>query len=181
MGLFVILFNCFLDKPSTNVINSFIVDTVGFGFCLILLFLQPEKYSNSKSLKSFKLFFRREKFQSFLMSCLTQINHWNKPTQYKEQFFFPFFDVFLSLFFLLSHPMYHPSVMPFRARKKHRWMAQKVCSKDSAYLREALEEIKNHYIKEEGASRYFFAKINSNYILKEITWIQTLIPLRYKI
>ena len=181
MGLFVILFNCFLDKPSTNVINSFIVDTVGFGFCLILLFLQPEKYSNSKSLKSFKLFFRREKFRSFLMSCLTQINHWNKPTQYKEQFFFSFFDVFLSLFFLLSHPMYHPSVMPFRARKKHRWMAQKVCSKDSAYLREALEEIKNHYIKEEGASRYFFAKINSNYILKEITWIQTLIPLRYKI
>ena len=58
--------------------------------------------------------------------------------------------------------MYHPSVMPFRARKKHRWMAQKVCSKDSAYLRETLEEIKNHYIKEEGASTYSNEKVMKN-------------------
>ena len=57
--------------------------------------------------------------------------------------------------------MHHPSVMLFRVRKKHGWIAQKMYSKESAYLREALEEIKNHYIKEEDAWRHFFAKINN--------------------
>ena len=47
--------------------------------------------------------------------------------------------------------MRHPSVMPFTARKKHGWMAQKMYSKESTYSRETLEEIKNHYIKEEEA------------------------------
>ena len=47
--------------------------------------------------------------------------------------------------------MHHPSVMLVSARKKHGLMAQKTCSKESAYSREALEEIKNHYIKEEDA------------------------------
>ena len=47
--------------------------------------------------------------------------------------------------------MHHSSVVPIRERKRHGWMAQKMCSKESAYLREALEEIKNHYIKEENA------------------------------
>ena len=43
MGFFVILFNCFPNKPSTNVIKHFILDAVGFVFCLIVLFLQPGK------------------------------------------------------------------------------------------------------------------------------------------
>ena len=60
-------------------------------------------------------------------------------------------------------------------------MAQKMCSKESAYSRGVLEEIKNHYIKEEHAWRHFFAEINNNYIEEEITWIWTLIPLSYKI
>ena len=47
--------------------------------------------------------------------------------------------------------MHHPSVMLFRTRKKHGWMPQKMCSKESAYSREALEEIKNHYINKEDA------------------------------
>ena len=59
--------------------------------------------------------------------------------------------------------MHHPSAMPFRARKKHGWMTQKMCFKESTYLRETLDEIKNHYIKEEEAWRYFFAERN-NYI-----------------
>ena len=58
--------------------------------------------------------------------------------------------------------------MPFRARKKHRRMAQKMCSKESAHSRETLKEIKNHYIKEEDDWRHFFAEI-SNYIEEEIT------------
>ena len=67
-----------------------------------------------------------------------------------------FFVVFLR-FSLLSHPMHHPSAMLFRARKKYGWMAQKMCPKESTYLRETLDEMKNHYIKEEEAWRYFFA------------------------
>ena len=67
--------------------------------------------------------------------------------------------------------MHHPSVMPFTARKKHRWMAQKMRSKENAYLRETLEEIKNRYIKEEDAWRHFFAE--KNYIAEEITLIGT--------
>ena len=51
MGFFVELINCFPNKSSTNVMKSFILDAVGFVFCLILLFLQPEKTGNSKSLK----------------------------------------------------------------------------------------------------------------------------------
>ena len=67
---------------------------------------------------------------------------------------------------MLSHPIHHPSVTPFmplRARKKDKWMAQKMCSKESAYSREMLEEIKNHYIKEENAWKHFFAEINNNH------------------
>ena len=67
--------------------------------------------------------------------------------------------------------MHHSSVKLFRARKKLGLMAQKMCSKESAYSRGALEEIKNHYIKEEHAWRHFFAEINNNYIEEEITWI----------
>ena len=43
-------------------------------------------------------------------------------------------------------------------------MAQKMCFKESTYSREALEEIKNHYIKKEDAWRRFFAEINNYYI-----------------
>ena len=70
--------------------------------------------------------------------------------------------------------MHHPSVMPFRARKKHGWMAQKMCFTESAYPKDTLEEIKNHYIKEEDAWRHFFAEINNSYIEEEITWAGTL-------
>ena len=52
-------------------------------------------------------------------------------------------------------------------------MAQKMCFKESAYSRETLEEIKNHWIKEEDAWRHFFAG-KDNYIEQEITWIGTL-------
>ena len=83
-----------------------------------------------------------------------------------------FFCRFVKLF-LLWHPMYPPSIMSVRARKKRGLMAQKICSRESAYSRETLEEIKNHYIKEEDASRQFFAEIN-NYVEEEITWIRTL-------
>ena len=76
--------------------------------------------------------------------------------------------------------MNHPSVMPFRARKKHGWMAQKMCFKESAYSMEVLEEIKNPYIKEEDVWGHFFAEKNS-YIEDEISWIRTLIPSSYKI
>ena len=54
-------------------------------------------------------------------------------------------------------------------------------SKKGAYSREAFEEIKNQYIKEEDAWRHFFTEINNNHILEEITWIRTIIPLSYKI
>ena len=37
-------------------------------------------------------------------------------------------------------------------------MAQKMCSKDSAYSRETLEEIKDSYIKEKDVWRHFFGK-----------------------
>ena len=70
--------------------------------------------------------------------------------------------------------MHHPSVMPFRARKKHGWMAQKMCFAESAYSRETLEKIKNHYIKDKDAWRHIFAEINNNYIEEEITWVGTL-------
>ena len=64
--------------------------------------------------------------------------------------------------------------MLFRARSKHRWMAQRMCSKESTHSRETLEEINNYYIKEEDTWRHSFAEINNNYIEKEITWIGTL-------
>ena len=76
--------------------------------------------------------------------------------------------------------MHQPLVMQFRARKKHEWMEQKMCSKESAYFMEALEEI-NHYIKEKHAWRHLFEEINNNYIEEEITCIQTLILLSYNI
>ena len=47
-------------------------------------------------------------------------------------------------------------------------MARQVDSKESAYSREALEETKNHYIKEEDALRHFFAEINNNYIEEKL-------------
>ena len=68
--------------------------------------------------------------------------------------------------------MYHPSVMLFKARKKDGWITLKLHTKESTYSRETLEEIKNHYIKEEDAWRHIFAEIN-NYIKEEITWIRT--------
>ena len=49
-----------------------------------------------------------------------------------------------------------------------------MCFKESAYSREALEEIKNLYIKEEDAWEYFFKEMNNNYIEEEDTWIRTL-------
>ena len=49
--------------------------------------------------------------------------------------------------------------MPFRVRKKDEWTAQKMCSKGSADSTETLEEIKNHYIKEEDAWSHLFVKI----------------------
>ena len=49
-----------------------------------------------------------------------------------------------------------------------------MCSKESAHSRETLEEIKNHYIKEEDTWRHSVAEINNYYIEKEITWIGTL-------
>ena len=58
-----------------------------------------------------------------------------------------------------------------------------MCSKESAYSSETLEEIKNRYIKEEDTWRQFFAEMN-NYIEEEITLIRTLtnlIPSGYKI
>ena len=42
------------------------------------------------------------------------------------------------------------------------------------FLRVALEEIKNHYIKEENAWRYFFGEIKNNFITEEVNWIRTL-------
>ena len=59
-----------------------------------------------------------------------------------------------------------------------------MCSKESAYSSETLEEIKNRYIKEEDTWRQFFADMNNNYIEEEITLIRTLtnlIPSGYKI
>ena len=59
-----------------------------------------------------------------------------------------------------------------------------MCSKESAYSSETLEEIKNRYIKEEDTWRQFFAEMNNNYIEEEITLIRTLtnlIPSGYKI
>ena len=46
-------------------------------------------------------------------------------------------------------------------------MAQKMCSKESVYSGETLEEIKSHDIKEEDAWRHFFAEVN-NYIEEKI-------------
>ena len=59
-----------------------------------------------------------------------------------------------------------------------------MCSKESAYSSETLEEIKNRYIKEEDTWRQIFAEMNNNYIEEEITLIRTLtnlIPSGYKI
>ena len=58
--------------------------------------------------------------------------------------------------------MHHSSVMTFRATKKDGWIEQKICSKESPYSREALEEIKNYYIKEEDGWSHFFAKVNNS-------------------
>ena len=57
--------------------------------------------------------------------------------------------------------MHHPSVIPFRVRMKNYWMAQKMCSKESAYSRETPEKIKNCYIEEEDAWRHLSAEINN--------------------
>ena len=55
--------------------------------------------------------------------------------------------------------MHHPSVMPFRAREKQGWMAQKMCSKERAYSSETVEQTKNQYIKEEDVWKNFFEEI----------------------
>ena len=44
-----------------------------------------------------------------------------------------------------------------------------IFSKESAYLREVLEEIKNQNIKDEDAWRHVLAEINNDYIEEEIT------------
>ena len=44
-----------------------------------------------------------------------------------------------------------------------------IFSKERAYLREVLEEIKNQNIKEEDAWRHVLAEINNDYIEEEIT------------
>ena len=54
------------------------------------------------------------------MSRLNQINHWNKPTHYKKQIKQKnFFEILVNYFAIPA--MHHPSVMLFRARKKHGW------------------------------------------------------------
>ena len=40
-------------------------------------------------------------------------------------------------------------------------------------MREPLEEMKNRYIKEEDAWKYFFTEMSNNYIEEEITQIRT--------
>ena len=50
-----------------------------------------------------------------------------------------------------------------------------MCFKDSTYLKEALEEIKNLYIIiEEDTWGHFFVEMNNNYIEEENTSIWTL-------
>ena len=59
-----------------------------------------------------------------------------------------------------------------------------MCSKETAYSSETLEETKNCYMKEEDTWRQFSAEMNNNYIEEEIILIRALtnlIPSRYKI
>ena len=112
------------------------------------------------------------------MSRLNQINHWNKPTQYKNKLkkifgrFFSFFFFFCYRTQCITPQLCHSG----RERSTGGWH-KKTCSKENTCLREALEKIKNHDIKEEDAWRHFFAEINNDCIVEEITWIQTLTPL----
>ena len=76
---------------------------------------------------------------------------------------------------------YHFFSYAIQSEKEVRIDGTKMSSKESVYSREMLEEIKNHYIKEEDAWRHFFVEISNNYIEEEITWIRTLIPLSYKL
>ena len=118
--------------------------------------------------KKFPLFWRTTCLISF---TLNQINHWIK-TQYKKQIKQKiFFEIFISFFAIASNAS--PLSYAIQIEKE----AQAVLSKKSVYSREVLEEIKNHYIKEEDACKHFFVETNKNYFEEEITWIRTLVPL----
>ena len=81
------------------------------------------------------------------------------------------FDVFLSFFFFAITPIATPLSYATESKEEERvddtWMggAHKMYSKESVFSREALEEIRNCYIKEKDAWRHFFAEIN-DYIQK---------------
>ena len=87
---------------------------------------------------------------------LNQINHWNKPTQYKKQIkqhnFF--FSRFLKFFYAIApntSPLNYVTESKEEARVDGAYLrgSQKMYPTESVYSREALEEIKNLYIKEE--------------------------------
>ena len=81
------------------------------------------------------------------MSCLNQINHWKKETQYKKQIKQNFsLDIFLSFYFAVI-----PNASPLTKE------AQEYGTSGWHYSRKALEKIKNHYIEED-------AEIYNNYI-----------------
>ena len=94
------------------------------------------------------------------MSRLNQINHWNKSTSIKNKLNKTFFDVFLSFFCYRTQFIIPQLCDSERERSTSGWH-KKMFSKESAYSREALEEIKNYYIKEEDAWRHFFVEINN--------------------
>ena len=52
-------------------------------------------------------------------------------------------------------PNVYPLNYVIQSEEEARVDGTKICSKESDYSRETLEEIKNHYIKEEDASRQF--------------------------
>ena len=60
--------------------------------------------------------------------------------------------------------MHHPLSYAIQSEIEAQVNSTKMCSKESTYSREALDEVKNHYINEEDAWRHFFVKINNNYI-----------------
>ena len=122
--------------------------------------MQPNISKTNINWKKFPLFWRTTYLISF---TLNQINHWIK-TQYKKQIKQKiFFEIFISFFAIASNAS--PLSYAIQIEKE----AQAVLSKKSVYSREVLEEIKNHYIKEEDASKHFFVETNKNYSEEEIT------------
>ena len=61
MGFFVILFNCFPNNPSTNVIKCFILDAAGFAFLFNSLILF-NNLKNRATVSRENRFNRRVKF-----------------------------------------------------------------------------------------------------------------------